>query len=105
MKEYISREALHRKFWFNDKLERIPETDIDGFPITLDLHTIKQIVRDIPAEDVVKVVRGYWDKTKDKEHDFRTYYCSVCGKGEYYFNATQYSYCPHCGALMEGSGE
>jgi peptide subunit release factor 1 (eRF1) len=44
----------------------------------------------------------------DKEHDFRTYYCSVCGKREYYFNATQYAYCPHCGAHMmerSGSGE
>jgi len=61
-----------------------------------------------PAADVEPVVRGEWDKTKDKEHDFRTYFCSVCGKGEYYFNATQYAYCPHCGAHMmerSGSGE
>ena len=72
------------------------------------IEDLQAFLADAPAADVAEVVRGEWDKTKYKEHDFRTYFCSVCGKREYYFNATQYAYCPHCGAHMmerSGSGE
>ena len=104
MKEYIERGALHRKFWFNDKLERIPETDIDGFPITIDLHTIKQAIRDIPAADVVEVVRGEWEMLTADLTDWNreTYVhwlkCSLCEKAvPLRFKS---NFCPHCGAHM-----
>ena len=33
---------------FNDNGERTPENDIDGFPITVNIHDIRQIIREIP---------------------------------------------------------
>ena len=95
-KEYIERGALKAHYSWLPKDATLTPKDFDD------------IIDAQPAADVEPVVRGEWDKTKYKEHDFRTYFCSVCGKREYYFNATQYAYCPHCGAHMmerSGSGE
>jgi hypothetical protein len=94
-KEYIERGAL---------IEKLKEKITTNYLSLYDEDTLESIIRFAekqPAADVEPVVRGEWDKTKYKEHDFRTYYCSICGKREYYFNATQYAYCPHCGARMQ----
>ena len=100
--EYIERGALIA--FVRGVRQRLPKDSKDFFTRDEMLLNFQQYIECQKAADVEPVVRGQWDKTKDKEHDFRTYFCSVCGKGEYYFNATQYAYCPHCGAHMERSG-
>lgn len=55
----------------------------------------------IPAADVAPVVHGRWIYDKKAQRP----YCSVC-KG-YFYGATNspMSYCPNCGAKMDGGVE
>lgn len=52
MAEYIDRAIVISKFSFYQG-ERIPETDIDGFPNTITFKDVKSVIRGIPAADVV----------------------------------------------------
>lgn len=56
------------------------------------------IFSEIPAADVAPVVHGRWIYDKKAQRP----YCSVC-KG-YFYGATNspMSYCPKCGAMMDG---
>ena len=58
-----------------------------------------EIVASAPAADVVPVRHGQWIYDKKAQRP----YCSVC-KG-YFYGATNspMSYCPNCGAKMDGS--
>ena len=58
-----------------------------------------EIVASTPAADVAPVVHGQWIYDKKAQRP----YCSVC-KG-YFYGATNspMSYCPNCGAKMDGS--
>ena len=58
-----------------------------------------EIVASAPAADVVPVIYGQWIYDKKAQRP----YCSVC-KG-YFYGATNspMSYCPNCGAKMDGS--
>lgn len=64
-----------------------------------------------PAADVAPVVHGRWVEQEDPMFDVY-YTCSVC-KEDFYIESTGdiakdlfiYTYCPHCGARMEGSNE
>lgn len=102
-KEYIERGALLKAFGCENAVKygnKNAEQQHKSYSSMM-LYEIADEIYDAPAADVEPVVLGEWDKTKYNEHDFRTYYCSICGKREYYFNATQYAYCPHCGARMQ----
>ena len=85
-KEYIEREALKERF--NSHL-----------PIG---ESIRGIIDDIPAADVVEVKRGKWTFEHDPITDPKGYFirivCSCCG-----LKTGQVSnYCPNCGAKMDG---
>lgn len=55
--DLISRKALLKQFTFSDSGRRIPEYDIDNFPITLSIKDVKEIVRKAPtAFDKEKVI-------------------------------------------------
>ena len=58
-----------------------------------------EIVASAPAADVAPVVHARWIYDKKAQRP----YCSVC-KG-YFYGATNspMSYCPNCGARMDGS--
>ena len=58
-----------------------------------------EIVASAPAADVAPVRHGQWIYDKKAQRP----YCSVC-KG-YFYGATNspMSYCPNCGAKMDGS--
>lgn len=72
----------------------------------------RQMIKELPATDVVPVVRGKWngwhgDKLvgiDDNGDDMYRHYhyntCSECGRG----NAIKSAYCPHCGAKMGAEG-
>lgn len=84
MAEYIQRETL---------LERA-EYD-NNYRLIIPSEAIKAA----PAADVAQVVHGRWIYDKKAQRP----YCSVC-KG-YFYGATNspMSYCPNCGAKMDGS--
>ena len=55
--DLISRKALLKQFIVSDSGRRIPEYDIDNFPITLSIKDVKEIVRKAPtAFDKEKVI-------------------------------------------------
>ena len=91
-KEYIEREKL------NDMLE--------DFCVNESFYDVLQT---IPAADVVPVNHGRWKKGKGNErptengfvHDDR-YICDCCGWGCCCETKLDFSFCPNCGAKMDG---
>ena len=56
--DLISRKALLKQFIVSDSGRRIPEYDIDNFPITLSIKDVKDIIRKAPtAFDKEKVTQ------------------------------------------------
>lgn len=47
--DLISRKALLKQFIVSDSGRRIPEYDIDNFPITLSIKDVKDIIRKTPT--------------------------------------------------------
>ena len=47
--DLISRKALLKQFMLSDSGRRIPEYDIDNFPITLSIKDVKDIIRKAPT--------------------------------------------------------
>lgn len=99
MAEYIERKAL---------LEKLNES----FPILSNYKlpkSLRQIVNEIPAADVVEVAHGKWIISRRFEEilemEVAKYTCSACK--EYRLSTTGLSqatnYCPHCGARMDGA--
>lgn len=96
MAEYIERKALLSKLSF-DNGHRIPEVDIDNFPVTVTISDIKKLIREIPAAHVAPVVHGQWIHDPASCHRVHFWFCSVCrGKA-----VRKSCYCPNCGAKME----
>lgn len=56
MDEYISRKYAIARFTF-EKGNYIPEKLVDGYDNVIAIRTIKRVLREIPAADVVPVVR------------------------------------------------
>ena len=94
MAEYIDREALYEKaYWHGEH----PDVG-NPFPDGVEAIDIKDVDA-IPAADVAPVAHGRWIYDEKAQRP----YCSVC-KG-YFYGATNspMSYCPNCGAKMDGS--
>ena len=91
-KEYIDREAL---------VERLKKEECDCEWLWT--------ILDIPAADVAPVRHGRWKKSKGNErptengfvHDDR-YVCDCCGWGCCCETKLDFSFCPNCGAKMDG---
>lgn len=91
-KEYIDREAL---------VERLKKEECDCEWLWA--------ILDIPAADVMPVKHGHWKKGKGNErptengfvHDDR-YFCDCCGWGCCCETKLDFSFCPNCGAKMDG---
>lgn len=49
MSDLINRSKLLRKFSVNSNGDKIPEYDIDNFPVTLSVKDIKEIIRNEPT--------------------------------------------------------
>ena len=78
--------------------EAVMKTARDGYHSDFgrsiaDLTSLREVLEDTPAADVVKVKHGYWIEGKTLEK------CSVCGKKGF----SDWHYCPHCGAKMDGT--
>ena len=61
-----------------------------------DLTSLRELLEDTPAIDVVQVRHGYWIDGKCGHYKI----CSECNQiADFYFD-----YCPNCGAKMDGKG-
>lgn len=71
---------------------------MDASLSSVDEDTILDLVDSVPIVDVAPVVHGRWIYDKKAQRP----YCSAC-KG-YFYGATNspMSYCPKCGAMMDG---
>ena len=94
MAEYIERKLLI------DKFDRMGLGE-HSFAERVFSDGVRTIIAGIPAADVAPVVHGRWD-ILDGYKTRRV--CSVCGWDvpEY---GKFYSYCPNCGARMDGDAE
>ena len=66
---------------------------------------VETIIRSVPAADVAPVRHGRWIKmTGMMPPEYHGHYeCSLCEwHGKYNIREQDYSYCPNCGAKMEG---
>ena len=104
-KEYIEREKAielvknYGKGAISDGMKTLdPVDDIVSIVKGFDL---------IPAADVVEVRHGEW-KRVNPQSDVH-FYCSEChteiSTSWEYDEAEMFSYCPRCGAKMDGKGE
>lgn len=103
MAEYIDREALEKAMTIAAANGKDKDRRTWAKAICL-LH-------DMPTADVETVVHGRWIEQEDPMLD--TYYtCSVCNE-DFYIETTgytvkdlfTYTYCPNCGAKMDGGKE
>ena len=94
MDEYIEREALYEKsYWHGEH----PNVD-NPFPDGVDAIDIKDVDA-IPSADVAPVRHGRWEVvvgSDGKEHMV----CTECRKQQDLTGV--FSYCPNCGAKMDG---
>lgn len=65
MDDYIERKKVIARFTF-EQGDHIPEKLIDGYDNVIAVRTIKRVLREIPAADVVPVVRCRDCKHKGK---------------------------------------
>lgn len=62
-------------------------------------------IKALPAADVVPVVHGRWDESKEHFYlnngckEWTNFYCSECDAP----NNSPTDYCPNCGAKMDGA--
>lgn len=97
---YIEREAAY-------ELARTNDYYSDFYRSMADLTSLKELLEDTPAADVVEVVHGEWIS---EFGSYCTPRCSACGwhkpyTEDYYCAQELYSpwnYCPNCGADMRG---
>ena len=103
MAEYIERAAaLH-------EIER--REALMGLDKRVSVAAMKSFIKNRPAADVAPVVHGRWIEQEDPMLDVY-YTCSVC-KEDFYIETTGYTekdmflytYCPNCGARMDGGNE
>lgn len=61
--DLISRKELLKKFIVSDNGIRIPEYDIDNFPVEIPIKDVKDIIRQLPAsfdkEKVIEEIKEY----------------------------------------------
>ena len=106
MAEYIEREvalALVKP--------DAPEDEKAAVTIATAKKLARSLVRRAPAADVAPVVHGRWIEQEDQMLDVY-YTCSAC-KEDFYIETTGYTekdlflytYCPNCGAKMDGGVE
>lgn len=95
MTDYISREEIL------DFLQVVP---IDlGYR---EIDDVEQFVKQLPAADVVEVVHGEWiDDKSTIIGDLIERNCSLCGQRMTSCIEKLMSYCPNCGAKMDGGAD
>ena len=98
MDEYIEREAAIKA------IEKADYTLIANDADSCKADYLREIIESVPAADVVPVVHGRWDQSKEHFYlnngckEWINFYCSECDAP----NNSPTDYCPNCGAKMDG---
>lgn len=96
MPEYIEREALITKF-------KKMELGEHGLVERLFADGVYAVIAAFPAADVAPVVHARWKRVRSN------WYCTGCNKGYRITKgapmASSFSYCPNCGAKMDGGAD
>ena len=97
-KEYIEREAIEKAF-----AEEISTNYLDDYAKGFQAALLA--VMSIPIADVAPVRHGHW--IEEYDCGYITPHCSECGETALTKEETSYdyvysSYCPRCGAKMDG---
>lgn len=73
------------------------------FCICGDESTARDFIDDAPKIDAELVKRGKWIDANAENHDLRDKWvrCSCCGYNTTTGFASEYHYCPNCGAKMD----
>lgn len=95
----ISRAGLLSRFTFEHG-DRIPEVDCDNFPVTVSIKDVKRIIMDAPTIPP-PVVHGRWVNS-DIDGMLTCSNCKGCDTTSDYLMDTGFSFCPNCGAKMDG---
>ena len=67
-----------------------------------DLTSLRELLEDTPAADVVEVRHSYW-QCSNVRMSSRDITCRYCHRTETISNGKEdFEYCPHCGAKMDG---
>ena len=64
----------------------------------------QMVVKNIEPADVRPVVRGKWERRYSRPDVYADlfWHCSACGYKSGVSGANTYSYCPNCGAYLQG---
>lgn len=96
MDEYIEREMLMK---FPIRYDNYDE-EHGSIEFINGIETVLEYANSIPAADVAPVVRGYWVRIGTNHFE-----CTNCEYDYYDTLAEPISYCPNCGAKMNGGEE
>ena len=67
-----------------------------------DLTSLRELLEDTPAADVVEVRHSYW-QCSNVRMSSRDITCRYCHRTETISNGNEdFEYCPNCGAKMDG---
>ena len=101
MAEYIERKKLEEAFDNADP--DVCESDLDGqSDWGFGRENVRDVIRGVPAADVAPVVHGHFVHDGPRfAGGVDWWHCSNCG-GLLSGVETQFEYCPHCGAKMDG---
>lgn len=102
MDEYIERKKIEEAFDNADP--DVCESDLDGHSDWgFGRENVRDVIRGVPAADVVPVVHGRWAHLGGDE-----WCCSACGfviSTEGSWDKPTKKYCEDCGARMDGGTE
>jgi hypothetical protein len=93
MNDYISRESLLERY-----RSKYPWETFSYY------GSIQKFVKSLPAADVKPVVHAHWIMPNPNNDDRPMPECSNCGWYVDMGGVKDFTYCPNCGADMEGGG-
>lgn len=97
MPEYIKREIIMNLINNWKRNDVIPYVEDYSMGWNEALEQIEGDIRDIPADDVMKIVHGYWQIIRWSKASC----CSRCGIEFDFGNSEESIFCPNCGAKMD----
>lgn len=99
MAEYLNRDALLKKL--DERLKALRKANWPWDRYITGFEDAVEMVEYFAPADVVEVRHGEWEYHDTDENDMVIVKCSACGRKQYGGS----SYCPNCGAKMDGKGE
>ena len=106
MADYIDRESLIRDFvGYCNHLSQVCHSNDDVYAEMFGIVQCLNRVESAPKADVEKVRHGEWvEFPEDWRMQMVGDKCSICGWA-IFGGVSEFHYCPHCGAKMDGKGE